>query len=380
MTTIIPIKDSNIQESKIKPLKLGETVEGAIVGIGRSSVFLDLGIQGAGIIFGKEFNDAKHILEKMKKGDKIAGKVIDLENEDGYIELSAAKASREIAWKDLREKKEKRETIKIKVSGANKGGLLANVEGIQGFLPVSQLSAPHYPQIKNPDQVKILQELQKFIGKEFEVKILEFSPKDNKLVLSEKVNEFDNSENILKNYKEGGIVEGVISKVVDFGVFIRFPLESIHGSEDIGQDSKDDSGNSEKVEGLAHISELDWEMIDNPKKMFEPGQNVKAKIIKIAQSKVSLSIKALKPNPWENISKEYKKGDKVKGEVVKIDTFGLLVKLPSKIQGLCHISEFESKEKMREQIKIARTYDFEILSVDEQERKILLKHIPSSNL
>ena len=368
MTTIAPIdiKENKNNDSGIKPLKLGETAEGTIVGVGRSSVFLDLGIQGAGIIFGKEFIDAKYKLEKLKKGDKIIGKVIELENEDGYIELSVSKASKELMWKDLRKKKEQGETIKIKITGANKGGLLANVEDIPAFLPVSQLSSSHYPQIKNADQTKILQELQKFIGKEFEVKILEFIPEDDKLVLSEKAKEFENIGDILKNHKEGDIVEGTISKIVNFGVFIKFPTN-------VSEEDKEKA--PKEIEGLIHISELDWELVDDPNKLFKVGQEIKAKIVKIAQGRISLSIKALKPNPWEKIDKEYKKGDKVKGEIVKINPFGVLVKLPSKIQGLCHISEFESRAKMEEQMKISQTYDFEILSVDANEYKILLKPV-----
>ena len=364
MVAITPIQIQENISNETKPLKKGETVEGTIVGVGRSSVFLDLGIQGAGIIFGKEFIDAKYQLEKLEKGDKIIGKVIELENEDGYIELSVSKASKELMWKELQKKKEQGETIKVKISGANKGGLLTNVEDLAAFLPVSQLSSLHYPQVKNSDQTKILQELQKFIGQEFEVKILEFIPKDDKLVLSEKAKEFGNIEDILKNHKEGDVVEGTITKIVNFGVFMKF-------STGDKEENKEEA--PKEIEGLIHISELDWELVSDPNKLFEVGQKIKAKIVKIAQGRISLSVKALKPNPWENVGKEYKKGDKANGEIVKINPFGVLVKLPSKIQGLCHISEFESKAKMEEQMKISQTYDFEILSVDPAEHKILLK-------
>ena len=289
-----------------------------------------------------------------------------MENEDGYIELSVSKASKELMWKDLQKKKEQGETIKIKITGANKGGLLTNVEDIPAFLPVSQLSSSHYPQVKNADQTKILQELQKFIHTDFEVKILEFIPKDDKLVLSEKAKEFENVEDILKNHKEDDIVEGVITKIVNFGVFIKFPTKVSKENEESAP---------KEIEGLIHISEIDWELVDDPNKLFEIGQKIKAKIVKIAQGRISLSIKALMPNPWENADKEYKEKDKIKAKVVKINPFGLLVKLPSKIQGLCHISEFESKAKMEEQMKISQMYDFEILSVEPKKHKILLKPV-----
>jgi ribosomal protein S1 len=243
---------------------------------------------------------------------------------------------------------------------------LANVENLPAFLPVSQLASLHYPQVKDSDKAKILQELQKFIGQEFEVKILEFIPREEKLVLSEKAKEFENINDILKNHKEGDIVEGTVSKIVNFGVFIKFPSKV----------SDADKENAPKeIEGLIHISELDWEMVDDPNKLFKVEQKIKAQINKIAQGKISLSVKALKPNPWEKVDKEYKKGDKVKGEIARINPFGVLVKLPSKIQGLCHISEFDSKEQMEEKMKISQTYDFEILSVEIKEHKILLKPI-----
>ena len=365
MTAIAPIEKKNINiDIKSRPLKIEETVEGTIIGVGRSSVFLDLGIQGVGIIFGKEFIDAKQKLEKLKKGDKILAKVIELENEDGYLELSVSKASKEIVWKDLQRKKEQGETIEIKITGANKGGLLANIDDIPAFLPVSQLSSSHYPQVKDTDQSKIFQELQKFIGQVLEVKVLEFTPKQGKLVLSEKAKEFENIEEILKNHHEGDIVEGIITKIVNFGVFMKFST---------GISDKDEKEIPKEIEGLIHISEIDWELVDDVNKLFKVGQKIKAKIVKIAQGKISLSIKALKPNPWEKINEEYKKGDKVKGEVVKLNPFGVLVKLPSKIQGLCHISEFAAKAEMEDKMRIGQTYDFEILSFEPAEHKILLK-------
>ena len=371
-----------IQEDKndilIKPPKIGDTVEGKIIGIGRSSVFVDLGPQGTGIIFGKEYLEAKNKLENLKKQDKIFAKVIDLENENGYLELSVVKASKELIWEELRQKKEQSQTIKVKISGANKGGLLANVDEIPAFLPVSQLSSSHYPQlgaveesslneneIKETVQQKILKELQKFIGKDLEVKIYELLPREEKLILSEKAKELESIKEILKNYKEGDIVEGKVSKIVNFGAFVKFQIPSkiLEKTKDLPQE----------LEGLVYISELDWELVKDPNKILKEGEKVKVKIINIDQGRISLSLKALKPNPWDGIEKKYKKGDIVKGKVVKLDSFGALIRLPVKIQGLCHISEFGVKAKMEEKLKIGENYDFKILSLDPNEHKMLLK-------
>jgi small subunit ribosomal protein S1 len=258
----------------IKPPKVGEIIEGKIIGFGRSAVYLDLGGFGAGIVYGKEFLGAKDFLKKLKIGDKILTKIVDLENEEGYIELSVAQATKDLAWQQLLQKKEEGEILKVKILNANKGGLLAEVLGIQAFLPVSQLSSEHYPRVEG-DQEKILKELKKFVGQELEVKIFDLSPKEEKLILSEKAKEIEKVKEILKNYKVGDIVEGEITAILDFGAFLRFGKENL--------------------EGLIHISELDWGLVKDPVEIVKVGEKVRAKIIKIADDKVFLSLKALKP-------------------------------------------------------------------------------------
>lgn len=360
------------------PLKLEETVEGKIIGIGRSSVFINLGIQGTGIIYGKEFYEAKSELENLKKGDKVFAKIIDLENENGYIELSLSKANKEIIWEELRQKKENKETVKVKILGANKGGLLAEFKRVAAFLPASQLSLSHYSELQKGEQKDILRELQKFIGKEMEVKISELMPKQEKIILSEKAKELENIEKLLRNYKVGDIVEGKISKIVNFGAFLRFflspPAKEKNKTED--KDEKEQKTQEQEIEGLIHISEFDWQLIENPNEILKSGQTVKAKIIKLNEGRVFLSLKALKKDPWEDIEKKYKKEDIVKGKVVKLNPFGALIQIPSKIQALCHISEFGTKKKMEEKLKIAKNYDFQILSIEPKEHKMLLKLKP----
>lgn len=335
----------------MKPAKVGEIVEGKIIGKGRSAVFLDLGPIGTGIIYGKEFYDAKEKLKDLKTGEKIFAKIIDLENEDGYIELSISGASRELAFEILKQKKEDGEIIKVKILGANKGGLITEVSDLPAFLPVSQLSSEHYPKVEDGEKTKILRELQKFIGQELEVKILDLSPKDKQIILSEKAKILDKTRELLKKYKVGDEVEGKITGVTDFGAFIRF---------------------GENLEGLIHISELDWKIIKNPTEIVKVGDKVKAKIIEIADNRVSLSLKALSKDPWEGIEKKYKKGDMVLGKVTKLNPFGAFVQLTPEIQGLCHISEFEDK-KMKDVLKISKKYKFQIVLVDEKEHRISLK-------
>lgn len=358
----------------IKPLKIGEIVNGRIIGIGHSSAYVDLGFLGTGIIYGKEFYKAKDIIKNVKRGDKIFVKIIDLENEDGYIELSISEANQEIGWAKLEKLKEESKTITIKVLGANKGGLLTQVFGIPAFLPVSQLSSEHYPRVKGAESAKILEGLQKLIGKELEVKIFDINQNENKLILSERAKETQKIEEILKNYKVGDVVEGEITGIVDFGAFIKFPLSEEHkGNSAIPKEGRAGEKENTFLEGLIHISELDWRLIENPSKIVKIGQKVKAKIIDISNGRVSLSLKALKKDPWEDIEKKYKKGEIVEGIVTKINPFGAFVKISPKIQGLVHISGFDSKSKMEEKLKQDKKYNFQILSVDAKDHKMSLK-------
>jgi len=347
----VQVKDNN-KNNLLKIPRAGEIIEGKIINKGRSAVYLDLGAMGTGIIYGKEYLMAKQSLKNLKIGDKLFVKVVDLENEDGYIELSLNQAGEELAWDVLQQKKETGETIKVKIASANKGGLLTEVSNINAFLPVSQLSPEHYPRVEGGDTTKILKKLQEFVGQELDVTILDLSSKEGKLILSEKAKGVEKIKEILKAYKVGDVIEGEITGVVDFGAFIRF---------------------GKNLEGLIHISELDWSMVKDPSDFVKVGEKVQAKIIEILDDRVSLSLKALKKDPWEDIGENYKKGDAIKGKVTKLNPFGAFIQVTPKIQGLCHISEFGTAAKMEESLKIGENYNFKIVSLDPKEHRMSLK-------
>lgn len=340
-----------MEKNNLMAPKAGEIAEGKIIGKGRSAVFLDLGAVGTGIIYGREFYDAKDKLKGLKIGDTISVKITESENEDGYIELSVSGASKELALEDLEQKRGKDETIAVKILGANKGGLVAEISGFPAFLPVSQLSNEHYPKVEGGEKTKILMELQKLVGKELEVKILDISQRSGQIILSERAKEINKKMEALKNYNTGDEVDGEIIGLTEFGAFMKF---------------------GEDIEGLIHISELDWKMINDPAEVVKIGEKIKAKIIDISQGRVALSLKALKKDPWEGIEKIYKKGDVVSGKATKFNPFGVFIHLNSDIQGLCHISEF-NEQKMEALLKIGQVYQFQILLVDEKEHKMSLK-------
>ncbi|MCX6759779.1 MAG: S1 RNA-binding domain-containing protein, partial [Candidatus Nealsonbacteria bacterium] len=297
--------------------------------------------------------EAKEELKKLEKGDSVFAKIVDLENDDGYIELSLTRAGKELAWETLRDKKNEDALIKVKITGANKGGLLAEVLGIPAFLPVSQLSPENYPKVEDADSQKILRALQKFVGTEMELKVFDINPRENKLILSERAKEAEKMKEILKNYKVGDVVEGEITGVVDFGAFIRFGKESL--------------------EGLIHISELDWQLIEDPTEIVKVKDKVQAKIIDISNGKISLSLKSLKKDPWDNIEEKYKKGDAIKGKVLKLNPFGAFIQVEDKIQGLCHISEFGTMPKMEDSLQTGKEYNFQIVSIEPKEHRMSLK-------
>lgn len=339
-------------------LSIGSIAEGTVVGRDRSSLFIDLENNGNGIIYGREFYTAKDIIKSLKTGDKVYAKVVDLENEDGYVELSLQEATKQISWDKLRELKNSGELFKVKITGVNKGGLLTSVESLAAFLPVSQLSPEHYPRVSDADKQKILKELQKFVGQTLEVKVLDLLAEENKLILSEKAKSEEKTKEALKNYNKGDVVEGKISGVADFGAFIKFPA-FIEGVT--------------QIEGLIHISELDWQLIENPANVVKIDEIVKAQIIEIKNNQVFLSLKSLKESPWKNIEEKFKKGDIIEGKVTKLNPFGAFIQIDDKIQGLCHISEFGNQKKMEESLEIGKKYDFQISSIEPKEYRMSLK-------
>jgi small subunit ribosomal protein S1 len=345
----------------------GSKVKGNVIAIDNHAVYVDLKDSGTGIIFGKEVKDGfGENRKKLQAGDEISATVVDVENEDGYVELSVREAIREEAWKDILNKKEKKEIFNIKISDANKGGLMTEVNGITGFMPVSQLTAEHYPRVEDGDKNKIFEILKSYVNTEMTVCVLNAVPEEDNLIVSEKEAHKDEEKENVSEFKVGDIVEGEISGVVDFGAFIKFLPPS-------KKNSKDDK---DKLEGLVHISQLDWKLIDNPREVVKVGDKVRAKIISINDTRVSLSMRDLKNDPWNEVDKKYKIGDVVEGKVNKVNHFGAFVYLDNDIHGLSHISEFIAKypgKNIDEIIKVGETYLWQITSMEPVEHRMGLK-------
>lgn len=276
----------------VKVPKVGNIVEGTVIGTGRSAVYVDLGASRPGVIYGREFVNAKNILKNIQVGTHIKAKIVDVENSDGYVELSLREAQESQSWDKLEGIMNEKSLVAVKITGANKGGLLATLHGVPAFLPVSQLSSKNYPKVDDRDAGKILKKLLEFVGQDLEVKILDVSKKEGKLIVSEKATTQEISQ-ILKKYKPGDVVKGEISEVTSFGAFIKFPVPE------------------PDLEGLIHISELDWKLIKDPKEIVNTGDITEAQIININNDgRIFLSVKSLKEKPKTATTSSKTKGDK----------------------------------------------------------------------
>lgn len=358
-----------LKEFPVQSLQEGKKIKGTVIEVDKHALFVDLGEYGTGIVYGKEIKDGiGDNRKKLNKGSEIVATVIEQENDEGYVELSVKEAMMEEAWNDLRDKMSKKEVISAKILDANKGGLMVEINGVVGFMPVSQLSAEHYPRVDDGDKNKIFEILKSYIGTEMRIVVLDAIEDDEKLIVSEKEAYKDEEKEAISEFKMGDIVEGEISGVVDFGAFVKFFPPS---KKELG-DEKD------KLEGLVHISQLDWKLISNPRDFVKVGDKIKAKIIDINETRISLSIRELKNDPWANVGENYKVGDVVDGTVNKINHFGAFVYLDQDIHGLAHVSEFISKypnKNIDEVIVVGEVYKWQIMSMEPNEHRMGLKFI-----
>ena len=329
----------------------GTIVEGSVINIDKSSLYVDLPPFGTGIIYGREFINVRDVIKKINVGDTIAAKIVEVENEDGYIELSLKEARQAIVWEEAEKTIKDKTILDLLVRDANKGGLILEWQGIAGFLPASQLKAEHYPRVKDGDKDKILDELKKLVDTRLSVVIIATNPKEGKLIFSEKNPEQKEKLDIIEGYNIGDELEGEVTGVVDFGIFVKI---------------------EESLEGLVHISEIDWGLVEDPRTLYKVGDKVSVKVIEVKDSKISLSIKALKENPWTSATKKYKKGDIVKGVIIKFNQYGALVSIEEGVAGLVHISEFGTEEKLKEAWELGKTYPFQITFFEPKDQKMTL--------
>ncbi|MFI5270807.1 MAG: 30S ribosomal protein S1 [Candidatus Saccharimonadales bacterium] len=340
--------DELLESSHIENLSTGEVVEGEVTAVKKNEVWVDLGARGVGVVLRREIGFGQNL----EKGQKITVSVVDPELDEGYALLSMKRAVKDRGWDELQRLHEANEIVDISPYDANRGGLLVELEGIRGFLPVSQLAAGHYPRVSGADKDEILQKLHALTNKPLRVRVLDVSRKDNKLIFSEKEAVKDDLQARFSELKVGDTVEGMITGVIDFGAFV----------------------NVDGIEGLIHISEISWERVDNPRNYVKVGENVKAKIIAIDKDRLSLSLKQMSEDPWLEQVKTFKTGDVIEGKVTRITPFGAFVQLSPSVEALVHVSEMSDDEAVDPEklFRLNEKKQFKVLDIDSESRKIAL--------
>jgi small subunit ribosomal protein S1 len=335
-------------EGAAAALNVGDVVEGTVIAAEKHEIWLDLGARGTGLVIGREIETADDI----NPGDTISASVLEPESDEGHAILSLKKVAKEKGWEELEARFKSGEVFAVEAFDANKGGLLIEVDGIRGFLPVSQLSAENYPRVSGADKDEILNRLTRLIAKPLQVRILDMDRRDNKLIFSEKAAKREDTESKVAKLTVGDVVKGIVTGVVDFGIFV----------------------NVDGVEGLVHISEIAWDRVESPSKYVKVGETVEAKIISIDRDKLSLSMKQLLPDPWLAEVGKLKVGEQVDGKITRITPFGAFVQVNPVIEALVHISELsdEHVEDPSTLVKLGDTKTFTIIAIDPEAHKLSL--------
>lgn len=340
--------DDLLASHDVTQIKTGDVIEGVVSSVRKHEVWVDLGANGLGVVMRREIGHG----QQLEEGQTVLTSVVDPELDDGYALLSMRRAAKDRGWDELQTAFEKQEVLEVTPYDANRGGLLIELEGIRGFLPVSQLAAGHYPRVSGADKDEILQKLNQLTKTVIRVRILDVSRKDNKLIFSEKEAVKDDMQAHFSKLKVGDSVEGVVTGVIDFGAFV----------------------NVDGIEGLIHISEISWERVEDPRDYVKTGETVKAKIIAIDKDRLSLSLKQMQEDPWLNEVKAFKTGDVVEGKVTRITPFGAFVQLSSSVEALVHVSEMSNEDGVDPEkiFQLNEKKKFKVLDIDTEGRKIAL--------
>ncbi|MBI2552479.1 S1 RNA-binding domain-containing protein [Candidatus Uhrbacteria bacterium] len=358
MSTAVTASTANDSELKrllsdktyITVPKEGDVVKGTVIALSSREILVDIPGFKTGIVRGLEMKELSQVYPNLKIGDPVEATVTELENEEGQVELSFQFAGELRGWEKAIEAKTKNTIVEGKVVEANRGGLMVTWLGMAGFLPVSQLAPEHYPRVPGGDKGKILERLRSFVGTNFRLRVLDCVPHENKLIFSEKTLWEEEQKDLISKYKVGDIVEGQVTAVADFGVFVGF----------------------DGLEGLVHISEIAWQRLDHPSQVVKVGDTVRAQVLNIQGSKIFLSIRVLIGDPWKQVESRYAVGQVVKGKILKVNPFGLFVELDPEIHGLAHVSELDITPgiPVEEQVKPGDTREFKVVSIESEHHRL----------
>lgn len=334
-------------DQPVRGWKVGDLVEGILTEKTAGAIYIDIGGKTEGMVIDREMKAARDFIKGLQVGDQVMAIVTQPENDRGQTLLSLKKAAFESAWKLFEEKLKTQDVLTVRGKEINKGGLVVEAQGFQGFIPSSCFSS------------LLTGKIDSLVGQDLKVKLIEVDRKASRLIFSEQaVSEaglLEAHQKALKKVKKGQEFAGKVNGVMPFGLFVQV---------------KPDPKGKVSLEGLVHISEISWEKVDDPSRFYKKGDQVKVKVLAVDEKsgKLNLSIKQLLPDPWQQVEKNYKPETKVKGEVVRLAPFGIFVKLEPGIEGLVHISKVPAEQS----IKVGDKVDCYVESVSQESRRMSL--------
>lgn len=334
---------------EIKYPMQGEVISWTIIKIEKKNILVSINDQFTGLVISKEIGNTVD-LNLLQKGQGIDVMILGDSVERGLLILSLRRANQIKNLSNLTRFNESSEIITVRPTEANKWGLLVDIDGLKWFIPVSQLTPINYPRVEWANPEKILEHLNGLVGKEFKVRVINVDEAGKKIIFSEKAAIEENRENALTKLKEWDIVEWVISGILSYGLFVTFDW----------------------LEGLVHVSEIDWGHVNDPSKFAKVWMKVKVKVIGLDSEKISLSIKRLKENPWDVLAKKYKIGDSIIAPISRISKFGAFMDLEWGIQGLIHLSEISHGvvKDIRDYIKVGEEVTAKIINFEPTKKRI----------
>src|SRR5947209_17659609 len=336
----------NQEEASSKRLAHGDIIDGVVVRVDPDEVLVDVGSKSEGVISSRELGTKEAGTPDLHAGDLIKVFVLQPENEDGNVVLSLRRARAESVWLKAQDKQTSGEPMEADVREQNKGGLIVNIMGLRGFLPTSQVARAYSSN------------LEELVNQRISVKIIEVNRKRNRLIVSQKA-AYDEDRarqrsELFERLKVGDVVRGKVSGLTSYGAFVNL------GGAD----------------GLIHISELSWDRIGSVADVLQVGQEVRVKVIKLdpEQARISLSMRQLSEDPWEQVTTRFRPGAIVEGEVTKIKKYGAFLQLGDGVEGLLHISElsWDHVERVEDVVQVGQPLRVKVLQADETRRRISL--------
>jgi small subunit ribosomal protein S1 len=338
--------------TSVVAFRAGDTIKGTVLDVTPSRILLELDGGLTGIITKKEATGF-YSEEEIDQGTVLESVVLDPENEQGLVVLSLRRASQDMVWAELSTIMQEERIIKVKIAEANKGGLMAVYKGMRSFLPVSQLTPINYPRVDGADSGQILRKLQEHLGKEFAVRVINVDRENGKVIISEKAAHEGQTKETLKKLKEGDVIKGEVSGVLKYGIFVAY----------------------NGVEGLVHLSEMDWGHVSDPAQHYELGDKVEVVVIGIDGDKLSFSIKQLSEDPWKEKVASYEENQKISGKLLRWNAQGIFIEIEPDVQGVFSLEEFGVEEYTELKLKEGETLEGIIDSINYDSHRFELKKV-----